>query len=180
MNGVLSAVGFSLFGLKYWPILAVVAAVMSIIPIFGSHPQQRAGGGHRAHPVAGDGGRRLAWILGIHQLEANFLNPKIIGDTAKIHPVLVVFSLIVGEHFFQLAGALFAVPCHVHRADPLPPLPRVDHGRALLPPRRTGARLSRTRHPGDPGAGDPGAPRSPSRAQPPSAGGDEKPASASG
>ena len=29
----------------------------------------------------------------------------------KIHPVLVVFSLIVGEHFFQLAGALFAVPC---------------------------------------------------------------------
>ncbi len=53
----------------------------------------------------------LAWILGIHQLEANFLNPKIIGDAAKIHPVLVVFSLIVGEHFFQLAGALFAVPC---------------------------------------------------------------------
>src|SRR6185312_11451959 len=53
----------------------------------------------------------LAWIIGIHQLEANFLNPKIIGDAAKIHPVLVVFSLIVGEHFFQLAGALFAVPC---------------------------------------------------------------------
>ena len=50
------------------------------------------------------------WILGIHQLEANFLNPKTIGDSAKIHPVLVVFSLIVGEHFFQLAGALFAVP----------------------------------------------------------------------
>src|SRR6185312_11799412 len=53
----------------------------------------------------------LAWIIGIHQLEANFLNPKIIGDAAKIHPVLVVFSLIVGEHFFQLTGALFAVPC---------------------------------------------------------------------
>ena len=47
----------------------------------------------------------------IHQLEANFLNPKIIGDAAKIHPVLVVFSLLVGEHFFQIKGALFAVPC---------------------------------------------------------------------
>jgi hypothetical protein len=53
----------------------------------------------------------LVWIVGIHQLEANFLNPKIIGDSAKIHPVLVVFSLLVGEHFFQIKGALFAVPC---------------------------------------------------------------------
>jgi hypothetical protein len=39
------------------------------------------------------------------------LNPKIIGDSAKIHPVLVVFALLVGEHFFQIKGALFAVPC---------------------------------------------------------------------
>ena len=40
----------------------------------------------------------------------NFSNPKIIGDQAHIHPVLVVFSLLVGEHFFALAGALLAVP----------------------------------------------------------------------
>ena len=53
----------------------------------------------------------LIWIVGIHQLEANVLNPKIMGDSAKIHPVLVIFSLLVGEHFFQIAGALLAVPC---------------------------------------------------------------------
>ena len=53
----------------------------------------------------------LAWILGIHQLEANLLNPKIMGDAAKIHPVLVIFSLLVGEHFFHIVGALLAVPC---------------------------------------------------------------------
>src|SRR5690606_26759634 len=52
----------------------------------------------------------LLWIIGIHQLEANFLNPKIIGDAAKIHPFLVVFALLVGEHFFGLSGALLAVP----------------------------------------------------------------------
>src|SRR6185503_3727750 len=34
VNGVLSAIGFWLFGLKYWPILAILAAVMSLIPIF--------------------------------------------------------------------------------------------------------------------------------------------------
>jgi predicted PurR-regulated permease PerM len=110
LNGVLSAIGFSLFGLKYWPILAVVASVMSIIPIFGSilSSVPAVAIGLTQSPATAIG--VLAWILGIHQLEANFLNPKIIGDTAKIHPVLVVFSLIVGEHFFQLAGALFAVP----------------------------------------------------------------------
>ncbi|HEV8244638.1 MAG TPA: AI-2E family transporter, partial [Polyangiaceae bacterium] len=36
INGVLSAIGFWMFDLKYWPILAIVAAVMSIVPIFGS------------------------------------------------------------------------------------------------------------------------------------------------
>jgi len=53
------------------------------------------------------------------------------GDAAKIHPVLVIFSLLVGEHFFHTVGALLAVPCMslaqslflhfrqvVHEADP--------------------------------------------------------------
>ena len=110
VNGVLSAIGFSLFGLKYWPILALLAGVMSLIPIFGSilSSVPVVAIGLTQSPATAVG--VLAWILGIHQLEANFLNPKIIGDAAKIHPVLVVFSLMAGEHFFQLAGALFAVP----------------------------------------------------------------------
>ena len=52
----------------------------------------------------------LLWIIGVHQIEANLLNPKIIGVAAKIHPVLVVMSLIIGEHFFGLWGALLGVP----------------------------------------------------------------------
>ncbi len=110
VNGVLSAIGFWLFDLKYWPILAVVAAVMSLIPIFGSILSSipAVAIGLTQSPATAFG--VLAWILGIHQLEANFLNPKIIGDAAKIHPVLVVFSLLAGEHFLGITGALFAVP----------------------------------------------------------------------
>src|SRR6185369_6305452 len=94
-----------------WPILSIVAAVFSLIPIFGSILSSipAVAIGLTQSPATAVG--VLAWIIGIHQLEANFLNPKIIVDAAKIHPVLVVFSLIVGEHFFQLPGALFAVPC---------------------------------------------------------------------
>jgi predicted PurR-regulated permease PerM len=110
VNGVLSAIGFVIFGLKYWPVLALIAGVMSIIPIFGSILS--------TVPAVLIGLTQdfwialwvLLWILLIHQVEANVLNPKIIGVAARLHPVLVVFSLIVGEHFFGLWGALLAVP----------------------------------------------------------------------
>jgi len=110
INGVLSAVGFAFIHLKYWPVMALVAATFSLIPIFGSIAS--------AVPAVAIGLTQglstaffvLAWIVGVHQLEANLLNPKIMGDAAKLHPVLVIFSLLVGEHFFHAIGALLAVP----------------------------------------------------------------------
>ncbi|HET9957013.1 MAG TPA: AI-2E family transporter, partial [Polyangiaceae bacterium] len=110
VNGVLSLIGFWMFDLKYWPILTIVAAVFSIVPIFGSIlssvPAVLIGlsqGFWTALWI-------LLWIIGIHQIEANLLNPKIIGVAAKIHPVLVVLALLTGEHYFGLWGALLAVP----------------------------------------------------------------------
>lgn len=110
INGVLSAIGFWLFGLKYWPILALVAGIMSIIPIFGSILSTIPAVLVALTQDFWTALWVLLWIIGIHQVEANLLNPKIIGVAAKLHPVLVVFSLIVGEHFFGLWGALLAVP----------------------------------------------------------------------
>src|SRR4030095_6386133 len=88
----------------------LVAAVMSIVPIFGSILS--------AIPAVLIGLTQgfwtalwvLLWIVGVHQVEANLLNPKIIGVAAKIHPVLVVMALLIGEHFYGLWGALLAVP----------------------------------------------------------------------
>ncbi|MBP6632791.1 MAG: AI-2E family transporter [Kofleriaceae bacterium] len=115
VNGVLTYIGLVIFGVKYSLILGVVAAVMSLIPIFGSIlstiPIVVAA------LVSGNEGLDVfravmatLWIVGIHFLEANILNPKIIGTAAKIHPVLVIFSLILGEHSYGLVGALLAVP----------------------------------------------------------------------
>jgi len=138
VNGVLSLIGFSMFHLKYWPILTIVAAVMSIVPIFGSILS--------SVPAVLIGLTQdfwtalwvLLWIIGVHQVEANLLNPKIIGVAAKIHPVLVVLSLLIGEHFFGLWGALLAVPTlsiaqsvfNHFRFDAMPDLPPDS----LLPP----------------------------------------------
>jgi len=115
INGVLTYIGLLVFDIKYALILAFVAAVMTLIPIFGSILS--------SVPivlvalVSGESGldipRAIAsvlWIVGIHFIEANFLNPKIIGSSAKIHPVVVIFALILGEKTFGLVGALLAVP----------------------------------------------------------------------
>ncbi len=111
LNGALSAVGFAIVGLKYWPVLALVATVFSLVPIFGSILSSVPAVALALTQSPGTAAFVLAWIIGIHQLEANLLNPKIMGDAAKIHPVLIVFALLVGEHFFQIVGALLAVPC---------------------------------------------------------------------
>lgn len=110
VNGILSGIGFWLVGLDYWPLLTLIATLLSIIPIFGailsSVPAVIVG----LQQGPGVALFTLAWIIGIHQVEANLLNPKIMGDAAKVHPVLVVFALIAGEHFFGILGALLAVP----------------------------------------------------------------------
>jgi len=114
INGVLTYIGLMIFKVKYPLLLGLLASVMSLVPIFGSVLSSVpivavaliASGGFDIFR----GLKVLLWIIGIHQLEANFLNPKIMGGAAKIHPVLVVFALIAGEHSYGLVGALFAVP----------------------------------------------------------------------
>ena len=90
INGVLSAIGFAIVGLKYWPVMALVSAVFSLIPIFGSIASAVPAVAIGLTQGLGTATFVLAWIVGIHQLEANVLNPKIMGDAAKIHPVLAL------------------------------------------------------------------------------------------
>jgi predicted PurR-regulated permease PerM len=110
INGVFAAIGFATFHLKYWPVMALVAAIGSLIPIFGSIISAVPAVTIALSQSVWTALWVLLWILGVHQLEANFLNPKIIGTAARIHPCLVVFVLITGEHLFGAWGALLAVP----------------------------------------------------------------------
>jgi len=110
VNGILTGVGIALLGIPFVVTLSVIASVFSLIPIFGVLIS--------TIPILlialtvsfSTALLALVWILGIHFLEGNFLNPKILGDSAKIHPVLIVFALVVGEHFAGVMGALLAVP----------------------------------------------------------------------
>ena len=110
INGVLTYIGLMLLDIKFSLLLAVVAGILSLIPIFGTILSTIPIVLFGLTDGLTTGFLALLWILGIHFVEANILNPKIIGTSAHIHPVIVIFALLAGESAFGLVGALLAVP----------------------------------------------------------------------
>ncbi|HEY8207920.1 MAG TPA: AI-2E family transporter [Myxococcaceae bacterium] len=110
VNGVLTFIGLIILGVKFAWLLAFVATVLSLVPIFGSIISSVPIVAIALSEGWKTGLGALAWIVGVHALEAYFLNPKIMGTAARIHPLIVAFALIAGERTYGLVGALFAVP----------------------------------------------------------------------
>ena len=112
INGILTFIGLLMIGVPFAFTLGLVAMVFSLIPIFGTILS--------TIPIVimgltislGTGLLALAWILLIHFIEGNFLNPNIMGTSAQIHPAIIVFVLVTGEHMAGIAGALLAVPVY--------------------------------------------------------------------
>jgi predicted PurR-regulated permease PerM len=111
LNGMLTLVGLLVLRIPFAFALSAVAFVLYVVPIFGTILSSipivllalTAGG-------MGKGLLALGWILVIHALESYVLNPKIMGEAARIHPVLIVLALVIGERTHGIVGALLAVP----------------------------------------------------------------------
>ncbi len=141
VNGVLTYIGLVILGIPYALLLASVAAVLSLIPVFGtivsSIPIVLIG----LTDGIDKGILALAWIVFIHVIEANMLNPVIMGSHARMHPVIIIFALLAGEHSFGIWGALLAVPTmsiiqscfrfYLHKVEGLPKEPDNGHGEWL-------------------------------------------------
>jgi len=110
VNGVLSTIGFLIFIPEYAVVLGILAGVMSLVPIFGTIISSIPAILVALTISFGHALGVLAWILGIHFVEAYVLNPNIIGRQARIHPIVVVFVLIAGEALYGMKGILLAVP----------------------------------------------------------------------
>lgn len=52
----------------------------------------------------------LIIVLGVQQLEGHVLQPLIMGNAVKVHPLAVVLAVVTGTMLAGIAGALFAVP----------------------------------------------------------------------
>ena len=52
----------------------------------------------------------LAWILVVHFIDTNFFTPKIVGSSANLHPVIIIFALLAGQFAAGVLGLILAVP----------------------------------------------------------------------
>ncbi len=106
-QGVVATVGFLIFGVPeafLWGLFTVVAALvptvgtsLSLIPaviyLFVT--------GHTGQAIG-----LIIWGAAAVGLVDNFLGPKLVGRSAKLHPVLVLLSVIGGIQFFGVLGFL--------------------------------------------------------------------------
>lgn len=118
VNGVLTWIGLAIVGVKYALLLAMIAGSLSIIPVFGiliaTIPVLGVAlisGELGLQGLAfGKSAIMLGWLVGIHLLEANYLNPKVIGVASNIHPVVLIFALLAGLSTAGLLGLVLAIP----------------------------------------------------------------------
>ena len=101
---------FKLLDVNYALLLAIVMGVTNIIPYFG--------------PIIGAipvvmisytiGGNTVIFVIiaifVIQVIEGNLLSPYIMGKTVKIHPVAIIFVLLLGGQLFGVWGMILAVP----------------------------------------------------------------------
>lgn len=108
--GGLTVVAMVLLGVDFPLMLGLISGLAELIPYFGPVIG--------AVPAVGLAVLKSKWLalkvaavfFIIHQLEGNFISPKIMGDKVGLHPLVVILSLLAGGELYGLAGMLLAVP----------------------------------------------------------------------
>ncbi|MEO8638060.1 MAG: AI-2E family transporter [Candidatus Taylorbacteria bacterium] len=109
--GVLVYFGLLIFGVPHAFLLAVIAALFEIIPIFGPIFSAIPG----ILIAAGVGG--ITFALGvallyfvIQQLESHFVYPLVVKKIVGISPIVVILALVIGAKLGGFLGVLLSVP----------------------------------------------------------------------
>ena len=108
--GLAAFLAYLLIGLPFALVLAMIAGVMELVPIFGP-----ALGAIPAVLVAlsMDPGKAV-WVLVatalIQMAENAWLVPRIMNNSIGINPIIILLSLVAFSSIFGFAGALLAIP----------------------------------------------------------------------
>lgn len=108
--GILLYIGYLIIGLDYAIVLAIIAAVTSVVPYLG--PMIAISPAIIIAIVTSPFMLvKLAIVWGAVQfLEGNFISPNIMGKTMKIHPLTIVIVLLVAGNLFGLFGVILGIP----------------------------------------------------------------------
>ena len=109
--GILVTIAMAIIGVKYAVLLGFMIGLFNIIPYFGAIVAVAlsilitliTGGFSQAIVMA-------IVVIVLQQIDSNIINPKIIGNSLEISPLLVIFSVTVGGAYFGVLGMFLAVP----------------------------------------------------------------------
>ncbi|WP_209860376.1 AI-2E family transporter [Paenibacillus shirakamiensis] len=108
--GVLAYVGYMIIGMPYTLLLASVVAVCNIIPYLGPFL-----GAAPAIIMASTISWKMVLMVGLvnlacQLLESNVISPQVVGRTLHLHPMFIIFALLVGGEIGGIPGLILAVP----------------------------------------------------------------------
>ena len=107
---IMFAIGYTIIGLPYGWLIAIVAGILNIIPFLGSFLAMVPAivVGIFVSPIM------LISVLIVFMieqtLEGRLISPKLLGSSMKIHPVTVLIVLLSAGNVFGVLGVIFGVP----------------------------------------------------------------------
>ena len=108
--GVMVFLGLTILGVRFAFVLAVLAAIMELIPVFGpiisAVPAILIG--FTISPTTGL--MTTGLYLLIQQFENHLLYPLVVKKIVGVSPIIVIIALIVGGQLFGFLGLILAVP----------------------------------------------------------------------
>ena len=109
--GILVTIGMSIIGVKYAVLLGFMIGLFNIIPYFGAIVAVAIS--ILITIITGGVSQTLIMaivVIILQQIDSNIINPKIIGNSLEISPLLVIFAVTVGGAYWGVLGMFLAVP----------------------------------------------------------------------
>ena len=109
--GIITSVAMSIMNVKYAVLLGFIIGLFNLIPYLGAIIAIVLA---VIITIFTGGITQAIWMLVIvtilQQIDANIINPKIIGNALEISPILIIFSVTVVGAYFGIMGMFLAVP----------------------------------------------------------------------
>jgi predicted PurR-regulated permease PerM len=108
--GVTSTIGYGLMGIRFWPLLGLVAGITEALPIVGPWL-----GGIPAVTIALTQSWEKAlmvalFVVALQLTENAVLVPRVMRGAVGLTPLTVFIAILAGTQFMNVAGALLAIP----------------------------------------------------------------------
>lgn len=109
--GALTTVAMLILKIKYAPLLGFIIGLFNMIPYFGAIVA--VGISIIITVITGGVGKAIIMaivVIVLQQIDANIINPKIVGSSLSVSPLLVIFAVTVGGAYYGILGMFLAVP----------------------------------------------------------------------